>query len=252
MNQLDDTLLHRIRRQISHKFERNILARTQRPIVTFSFDDCPLSVIETALPILEAEDWRATIYVCVGLCDTTNHLGLHMSENDIVTTYKRGHEIGDHTFSHINARTPSTTDYLVDIEKNQQALEALGIKRSLHFAYPFGDVTTPIKARVKNKFKTARGVLPPTSPDLDANYLPAMPLYSGKNMEAAIEKIETLSDQPLWLNLYTHDVRDNPSDFGCTPDEFKRVVDAVKAASVQVLPVCDAYDLICSTRRMVA
>jgi len=105
---------------------------------------------------------------------------------------------------------------------------------------------------LKTRFKTARGVLPPSSPDLDANYLPAMPLYSGKNIEAAINKIETLSDQPLWLNLYTHDVRDNPSDYGCTRDEFRRVVDAVKAASAQVLPVCDAYDLICATRRMVA
>ena len=252
MNRLDDTFLHRIRRQLSHKLEREILPRPEQPIVTFSFDDCPRSVLENALPLIEAEAWRSTIYVCLGLCGTTNHLGLHMSEADIVECYNRGHEIGDHTFSHINAKAPSTKDYLANIEKNQQALQALGLPASEHFAYPFGDVTTPIKARLKNKFKTLRGVLPPTSANLDRNYLPAMPLYSGQNIKQAIEKIETLNSEPIWLNFYTHDIRDNPSIYGCTQDEFIQIIQAVKSSGAVVLPVCEAFERISETRRMVA
>lgn len=241
MNTLDDTVLHRIRRQLSHKRERAILPRPQRPIVTFGFDDCPLSAVENALPLLEAEDWRATIYVCVGLCGTTNHLGLHMREQDITSAHARGHEIADHTFSHINAKVRQSEDYLADIQKNQAALTALGLPPSRHFAYPFGDVTTPIKAHLRRCFSTLRGVLPPTSPDQDANFLPAMALYSGATIEAAIDRIGKLDEEPIWLNLFTHDVRENPSAYGCIPADFSRVVEAVKRSGATVLTTDQAY-----------
>jgi len=252
MNKLEDTFTHRIKRQLSLKREKAILPRPKKSIVTFTFDDCPLSVLETALPLLEAEEWRATIYVCVGLCGITNHLGLHMSEQDFIEVHKRGHEIADHTFSHINAKVRQPDDYLADIERNQAALTALGLPPSQHFAYPFGDVTTPIKSLLRDRFLTLRGVLPPKSSDLDANYLPAMPLYSGDDIEAAIAKIATLDDTPLWLNLFTHDVRDNPSEYGCTSSDLESVIKAVKATNANVLSVGQAFDKITGNGRMAA
>lgn len=252
MNRLDDTFTHRVKRQLSLRREKAILPRPNKSIVTFTFDDCPLSVVETALPLLEAEGWQATLYVCVGLCGITNHLGLHMSEQDFLAVHKRGHEIADHTFSHINAKVRRPENYLADIEKNQAALAALGLPPSRHFAYPFGDVTTPIKSLLRGRFLTLRGVRPPKTSDMDANYLPAMPLYSGADIEAALEKISTLDDTPLWLNFFTHDVRENPSKYGCTPSEFERIVKAVKATNVDVLSTNDAFDKISSNGRVAA
>lgn len=243
MNTLSDTFAHRVRRQISKFRQRAILpAPTQGAIVSFSFDDCPCSAIDTALPILEAEDWRATIYVALGLCDTTNHLGLHMSRQDVVDVYNRGHEIGDHTFSHINAKARSPEIYLADITKNQSELAALGLPFSENFAFPFGDVITPIKKQLRGRFKTLRGVIPPHSPHQDANFLPAMPLYTGPQIDNAIQRIANLHTEPLWLNVFTHDVRDHPSPFGCTPEEFKSIVDAVKLSGARVMTVQDAYE----------
>lgn len=242
MNTLSDTPLHRIRRQLSHVRQRSILPRPkQGSIVTFGFDDCPCSAIDTALPLLEAEGWRATVYVAVGLCDSVNHLGPHMSREDIVEVHKRGHEIADHTFSHRNAKGLTAQAYVEDVERNQAALKSLGLPPSESFAYPFGDVTHPIKKRLRSKFSTLRGVIPPTSPDQDANFLPAMPLYSSETIDAAIKQISELAETPLWLNLFTHDVRDTPSAYGCTVEAFQTVVRAVHQSGARVMTARDAY-----------
>jgi len=46
---------------------------------------------------------------------------------------------------------------------------------------------------------------------------------------------------PKWLHLFTHDIRENPSEFGCTQDDFEEVVMAVKGSGLPVLTVDEAY-----------
>jgi len=234
-------VIYKSNRFISRGISRSVLPSLSESIVTFSFDDCPASAIETALPILEAEGWRATIYVACGLCETENHLGRHMSLADIVDVHKRDHEIADHTFSHLSSNGVSTDTYIADIERNQNALQALGLPRSRHFAYPYGHVSPALKKALRTRFKTLRGVLSPTTPSQDANLLKAVRVYSGERFEMALNHIKTAKTEPQWLNLFTHDVRENPSNFGCTPDEFLKIVMAVRENDLRVMTVDDAY-----------
>ena len=234
-------IIYKAKRFMSRSVARSMLPALDQSIITFGFDDCPASAIQNALPILEAEGWLATIYVACGLCETENHLGRHMSLSDIKDVHVRGHEIADHTFSHVSSNNTNTDEYLADIEKNQTALLALGLPRSRHFAYPYGHVTPELKRALDQKFETLRGVINHNKLSQDANLLNATRVYSGQDLKAAIDAIIQAKSTPCWLNLYTHDVRDNPSDFGCTPDEFKTVVQAVKATGLPVLTVDAAY-----------
>jgi len=243
----------KLKRYASRHMYRDPLPNPARSIVTFGFDDCPRSVLETALPILEAEGWRATIYVAVGLCDTTNHLGLHLSENDIIEISDRGHEIAGHTYSHCSASVKSTPDFLADIERNQKALKDLGIPESPHFAYPFGHTTPEIKLALSNRFSTARGVIPSDKGELDSNLLNAMPIYSGGGLiDKITSHLPALQTQPEWLHLYGHDVRENPSDFGCTVDDFLRVVTSIKNLNLDVQTTSAAYEMIKRSKRLAA
>lgn len=244
-------VVYKAKRFMSRGVARSILPSPDQSIITFGFDDCPASAIENALPLLEAEDWRATIYVACGLCETKNHLGRHMSLSDIKDVHDRGHEIADHTFYHVSSNNMSTDEYLADIEKNQAALSALGLPRSRHFAYPFGHVTPELKRALHQKFETLRGVINYNKSSQDANLLNATRVYSGQDLKTALDAINQAKSTPCWLNLYTHDVRENPSDFGCTPDEFRTVVQAVKATGLPVLTVDAAYQKI-RERRLVA
>ncbi len=228
-------------RRLSRFVQKSILPTPSETIITFGFDDCPLSVVETALPMLEAEDWRATIYVACGLCETTNHLGLHMSLDDVVEVHKRGHEIADHTFSHLNAMGVDAETYMADINLNLQTLRALGLPPTRHFAYPYGEVSPSIKKALRNRFETLRGVISPNNQTQDANLLNAVRLYDDKTIESALMHIETANNTPQWLHFFTHDVRENPSEYGCTPENFQRVVEAVKASGLKVMTVDQAY-----------
>lgn len=243
-------LIHKANRFLSRGVSRSVLPELNESIVSFSFDDCPSSAIETALPMLEAEGWRATIYVACGLCETENHLGKHMSLSDIVDVHSRDHEIADHTFSHLSSNGVSTRDYMADVKRNQNTLKELGLPASRHFAYPYGHVSPALKKTLRKRFKTLRGVLSPAHTSQDANLLNAVRVYSGDRFKRAMDHIETAKTKPQWLNLFTHDVRKNPSEFGCTPDEFLKIVMAVQDSGLRVMTVDDAYRTIDKRRLM--
>ena len=227
------------------RLKRNLNINLDRPLISFTFDDCPKSVVDDALPVLEKYGWQSSIYMAMGLCGTTNHLGLHMSESDVVAAYKSGHEIADHTFDHIDATTVSPELFSANIEKNQARMNALGLPLSQTFAYPFGQLDAGSKRVVHRKFKGARGIksrIHRTSADL--NQLNSNRLYSGQSFQDLMRDITKLTKNPGWLTIFTHDVRDNPSDFGCTVDEFKAVVEAVKNIDADVMTVIDAINVL--------
>ncbi len=242
-------LVYKFLRLAARKTSRSMLPPLDESIISFGFDDCPASAIETALPMLEAEGWRATIYVSCGLCETENHLGRHMSLSDIVDVHEKDHEIADHTFSHVSSKDVSLSKYLADIEKNQKTLKKLGLPDSRHFAFPYGHMTPALKNALRSRFKTLRGVVCSNRTSQDANLLEAVRVYSGESIEKALEQVEFAKTNPQWLNLFTHDVRDNPSDFGCTPEEFLKVVKAVRESGLRVMTVDDAYRTIDKRRQ---
>ena len=231
------------RRLVPYTARRVLKPKLERPIVSFSFDDCPKSVIESAIKPLMQENWPSTIYIAMGLCGITNHLGLHMSADDVKALHEGGQEIADHSYSHIDATQHSTAAFMADIDKNQAALNALGLPKSETFAYPYGQVTSPLKTALEARFKGARGICSRESgEDIDLNQIRANRLYAGAEFEQLLGQIERVKNKPGWLPIFTHDVRDNPSQYGCTPEQMRRVIEAVKASGAQVLTMAEAIN----------
>lgn len=231
------------RRLVPYQARRLLKPCLKRPIVSFSFDDCPKSVIENAIKPIEQEGWHATLYMAMGLCGITNHLGLHMSADDVRALHENGHEIADHTFSHMDVSQHSAEMVLADIEKNQASLNALGLPKSKTFAYPYGQVTTEIKAELAKTFKGSRGIRSREYNEvIDLNQIRSNRLYAGIDFEQLMTQISRMSDAPGWLPIFTHDVRDNPSDFGCTPEQMQSVIKAVKQSGAQVLTMAEAIE----------
>jgi len=221
----------------------NVRPQLSRGMVSLSFDDCPLSAYETGLPMIEAKGWRTTIYAAMGLCGTTNHLGLHMSEQDMVEAHTRGHEIGDHTFSHIDALASGASAVRADIALNRTAFARVGLPRATTFAYPYGEVTPTVKRALASEFELLRGIHAPANDQLDLRLTASARLYSSE-IDATLSLIETAAKDRRWLILFGHDVRENPSEFGCTPSELATVLDAIEQSDLDVLPVHDALEQI--------
>ena len=238
------SLKTRLRRRLMPLQARRVIKpRLEKPIVSFSFDDCPKSVIENALKPFEQEGWRATIYIAMGLCGITNHLGLHMDEQDVKALHAEGHEIADHTFNHIDVTQHSTDAVLADINKNQASLNALGLPKSKTFAFPYGEVTAELKTALALQFKGLRGIRSREyHEDIDLNQIRSNRIYAGADFKKIMAQISRISDKPGWLPIFTHDVRETPSSFGCTPEQMRRVIEAVKQSGAQVLTMAQAIE----------
>ncbi len=223
---------------------RNIHFTLDKPIVSFTFDDFPRSAITNGSDILEREGWRATFYVAAGLTGENNHHGKHFVSEDIPGLANRGHEIAGHTYTHVDCDRLGYAETLAEIKRNKEALAQMGYKGKIeHFAYPFGAANAKLKNGLQNKFRTLRGVTPGVHiGKADLNALKSTPLYSGSMVDNAMQTIKGLSNRPGWLILFAHDIRQTPSQWGCTPEEFSSAIKAVKQSGAQVLTVGAALD----------
>ena len=162
-----------------------------------------------------------------------------MSEADIVAAHAKGHEIGGHTYSHLDGMAVGPKRMLEDVARNQDALLAAGLPRAETFAYPYGEVTPVLKRRIEKTFALSRGIHNPQSRSVDLGLAASARLYSSTT-DTVLEQVLTAAREKRWLILFGHDVRDNPSEFGCTPQELSRVIDAVADANLDVMNVRDA------------
>ena len=212
-----------------------------RGVVSFSFDDCPASVTTNALPVLEARDWRGTIYAAMGLNGTTNHLGLHMSTADYQACARSGHEVADHTYSHLDPMRAGVGLTLADVNRNRAAFDEAGLPPATTFAFPYGEVTPALKRGLRAHFDLLRGIHSPSDDTLDLSLAASQRLYMSSLSDVA-KAIEIAARDRLWLILFTHDVREEPSEFGCTPEAFAEVTAMVAERDLDVLPIAEALE----------
>ena len=234
------------RRQLLSSFHiRNVSLTEQIPVVSFCFDDFPRSAWTTGGSILNSCGIRGTYYAAPGLLNTTNELGVQMSRGDIEAALSDGHEVGSHTFSHCSCRRVSAKVYEADVMKGREALRSMTGLDCGSFSYPFGHVSVAAKKDVGAKMSSARTIFPGINgPTADLNLLRANSLYGGEDQFAKAEALLAENEkQRGWLIFYTHDVRRDPSQWGCTPGLFDKTVELALKMGFPVLPVGEVVDL---------
>lgn len=226
------------RRTVPYRARRLKPVMLQRPIVSFSFDDMPRSALTHGLKPLEEQGWKGTAYIAGDLVGTVNHHGEQVNVDDIRAMAAAGHEIAGHTFSHLDGQKTPLNEYMADIDRNQSKLRDWGVTPSSGFAYPYGQTTLRLKRSLQNRFDAVRGIVPGVNRGkADFNQLLSTPAFRGLWIEKAIEHIKSLSAKPGWLILFTHDVRENCTPWGCTPSDINRLIEAVKSVNADVKTV---------------
>ena len=212
-------------------------------LVSFSFDDFPRSAATTGAEILERHGWRGTYYASAGYAGTETHHGTMFDGEDLKRLADAGHEIGCHTHSHLDGSRTGETELLADIERNEDALRALGYDGPLDsFAYPYGEATPGVKRLLTQRFASLRGIEAAINRGrCDRSLLKSVPVDGGEaGIVRAVEAAEALIQDPGWLIFYLHDVQDEPTEWGCTPDQLARVCEAVERSGARVLTVSEA------------
>jgi peptidoglycan/xylan/chitin deacetylase (PgdA/CDA1 family) len=209
-------------------------------MVSFSFDDAPLSATLTGAALLEARGVRGTYYFSGGLVDNDGIMGRYAGVEDARRLAGAGHEIGCHTFSHINFARATGAQAADEIARNSEAFAEWGLPEAVSFAYPFGEVSASAKRILHRRFRSARGVqYGLIERGCDLNQLPAVGIEGPGGEGTARRWLEKARTANAWLILYSHDVVDDHSAFGCKPDVLERIIDQALLDGFDIVTVAE-------------
>jgi peptidoglycan/xylan/chitin deacetylase (PgdA/CDA1 family) len=247
----DESLLNiagaRVRRTVAALVRTRVLRMSnERAIVSFSFDDFPKSVLRAA-DILSSTGVAGTFFLCSAFCGRTIDEVQYCDLGNIQFLLDNKHELGCHTFSHIRVSRCARDELITDLDKNAEFVRMnLDGAHLSTFSFPFGDMSLSSKSIVQRRFDACRSSLPGVNRGFaDLGALRAIRLYSQLiDPEGIKNLIGREARNGAWLIFYTHDVEENPSAFGCTPELFEAAVRAALAAGAQILPIRDALDVI--------
>ena len=208
-------------------------------IVSFTFDDFPESATAGAR-LLESRNWRGTFYMSTALAGEDSPVGKIGTVDSALKLHAAGHEIGNHTHSHLRCNGAKNAVLRADLTASSAALKPVDGNRS--FAFPFGAYDASALNVLSGRFDTLRTVQNGVNAQrTDMNTLKANPIYRNTSMASVEALLEEVRAKNGWLIFYTHDVCDQPSEFGCTPEQFDQVLALVAARRLPVKTVSEVF-----------
>lgn len=219
----------------------------EQPLVSFTFDDIPSSAVRGA-KLLEQYHKKGTFYIAGGLIANNTNQRFNCKEEDILELLAGKHELGCHTYHHFDASKVTNTMYDDSIQKNQQFMkETFGIEMK-SFAYPHGSASPSIKQICNKYYESGRSVISGINlNEADKYLLKANRLYSNSiSIKKYKNLIDTNNKQKGWLIFFTHDIGDNPSEYGCTLDYLQEIIEYANKSAL-ILPVNEAMEYIKNT-----
>jgi peptidoglycan/xylan/chitin deacetylase (PgdA/CDA1 family) len=191
---------------------------------------------------LEAHGYRGTYYISSGLIGSPTAVGQVPSLDTIKDFHGRGHEIGNHTYEHLDCRKEGFWSIVGSVRRNSKVLAEV---MSGSFAYPYGSVDARVRIAARLCATSARGTSFGINRNIvDLMHLRAARVYDRCGIDNCLDLVKECSEEGGWLIFYTHDVCDEPSEFGCTPEQLTRLVESVSNNKLAVATVVKSLQLI--------
>lgn len=233
--------------RMSRKFFRRRAVMTNTvPLISFTFDDFPRSALHTGGAILKSHNLRGTFYTSMALMGRDAPVGKIFSRDDLKALAADGHELGCHTFTHCHSWQTAPKEFEASIINNRCSLHEFLPNASFKtLSYPISCPRPHTKRRMAKHFTCCRGGGQTFNiGTMDLNCLNAFFLEKARDNPLLIkEMIERNARAGGWLIFATHDVSDQPTRFGCTPEFFADVVAQAVQSGARILPVGEACQL---------
>jgi peptidoglycan/xylan/chitin deacetylase (PgdA/CDA1 family) len=218
--------------------------RNTKPLISFTFDDVPRSSCTRGRQILEGFGLRASYYLSMSLMDSVYSIGAAFSRTDLEQLIAGGHEIGSHTFGHLDAWNTKAAVFEASIHENQRKLDeihpGLGFKT---FSYPIRTPHPRIKKKAGKLHLCCRGGGQTyNTRTVDLNLLKSYFVDARNRDDPDVIKkiIQESCERGGWLIFSTHDIDEHPSPYGCTPRALEDLVSYAHRSGSDILPVCEA------------
>jgi peptidoglycan/xylan/chitin deacetylase (PgdA/CDA1 family) len=231
---------------IEHGARRDFTLETDVPYVSFTFDDFPRTALTKGGEILRRRGVRGTYFVSMQLLGKPSPSGPIATTDDVKALLADGHELGCHTYEHLDGCNSSIDAFERSIRQNRAALaDVVPAVELPTFAYPLDGPVLSIKRAVGTHFVGCRGGGQTfNSGVIDLNLLKAYFLdwRNRGNLDAVREVVDRNAAARGWLIFATHDVAAEPSRYGCLPEFFEEAVRLSIASGARVVPMMRACE----------
>ncbi len=222
--------------------------RSTPPMVTFTFDDVPVSACELGAGILESFGARGTFFVAARGCGRTSPDGPTCASIDqLRPIWANGHEIGCHTYSHPAVRQMTIEELKSELDSNQAALTEINGNIVLrNFAYPYGDLSVRTKRYLESRFNSCRSSHAGINTGLaDLGALKAWPLQNAAlDHDKIVRLIAETVHRRGWLIFYSHEVAEHHGRFGVSPDLLEWAVNTAKRAGCVLANIAETLKFV--------
>jgi peptidoglycan/xylan/chitin deacetylase (PgdA/CDA1 family) len=237
-------LLTRIRRRIARHLPTNpLIMRNDAPLVSFTFDDVPESAYVNAAPVLDEYGIRGTFYIAGGTCGTMDSFWRVIERDQVRDLYRRGHEIGCHTFSHCAVDQLDARAIDEECQRNLDSIRELCPDIELtNFCYPFGCLSLRSKLQLQKRFDTCRGIYEGVNSGIvDLGLLKVIELYDRTLTRDKLHHVlRSARRRNGWIVFYVHDVAPRASHMGCSPGLLRTTIDEVRRQGLSCLSIAEA------------
>lgn len=232
------------RRLTQWRIARPVQIAPPRPLLSISFDDFPQSAARLGAEILADHGARAAFYASASLEGQEGPHGRNFTREDVLRLAEAGHEIGCHTYGHVDGARRSVRDVLNDCARNAEALAAFGLGGPLRtLAYPYGETSFALKRALPQRFIAARGALGGLNLGrADRAQLRAAGFFGPDAFAHVQNDLIEAARRKAWLIVFTHDVANWPSAWGTTPQALRALLRAARALNFDILPVSQAAE----------
>jgi peptidoglycan/xylan/chitin deacetylase (PgdA/CDA1 family) len=238
--QADRSWRGKLRRRAVRLASRRPARAPQRPMLSFTFDDAAASAADAGARILESRGLRATYYIAAALAGTEAPIGPMADRDAVLRLAAAGHEIGCHTYSHLDCGQARACDAIEDVALNAETLASWGLPQPTTFAYPYGDVAPMTKRALAGRFALLRALHPGlVSAGSDLNQAPSLAVDGPDGEARALAWLDRAVRQTGWLILCLHDVAEPASDWGCPPGTLARIADAALEEGFEVVTAAE-------------
>lgn len=205
-----------------------------------------MSAIKNGENILKKYNFSGTYYISLGLMEEEGFKFNNGDDELLKQIVGHGGELACHTHKHLHLFQTNKDQIISDLEENQQTIQQFisGYKFE-SFSFPFGEQSVIARYITRKKYKSARSVYHGINTGrVDLNGLKCVRLYESISLDKIYAAINKTIDLNGWLIFYTHDVKNNPTDVGCSPAYFEEVVKYCYEKKLKILTINEALDFI--------
>ncbi|MGE0827855.1 MAG: polysaccharide deacetylase family protein [Hyphomonadaceae bacterium] len=234
------------RRMTQAHVARPARVKLPRGALSVCFDDFPVSAAEAGAAALERFDARGTFYAAAGMSGEDGPAGKCFSAAQLRRLAASGHEIGCHTYGHVDCAKTDADEFISECARNAIELALFGHRAPLRsLAFPFGETNRHVKDALPDDFTSARGINPGLNHGwVDLAQLKAYPFYGWAALEPLLAALQKAHDKRAWMIVFTHDVGQEPSKWGAPLGALGALLRRARDLKMDISPVGDIADRI--------